>query len=285
MIYTLIPLLPLLAFIINILFGRDYIRDKAHLIAVPAVAGSFLLSLGAFASVLKGEVINVNVYSWIVSGDFNVSIGFLIDQLTAVMLMVVTSISTLIFVYSIGYMHGDKGYYRFFAYLSLFVFSMLILVMANNFLLLYFGWEAVGLCSYFLIGYWYEKKSAANAGKKAFIVNRFGDFGFGLGVILIFLTFGSLDYMTVFNGADGVLGQTINLFGHEVDTITLICLLLFCGAVGKSAQMPLHVWLPDAMEGPTPVSALIHAATMVTAGVFMVARSNPLFSLSVTAMT
>jgi NADH-quinone oxidoreductase subunit L len=284
MIYTLIPLLPLLAFIINILFGRDYIRDKAHLIAVPAVAGSFLLSLGAFASVLKGEVINVNVYSWIVSGDFNVSIGFLIDQLTAVMLMVVTSISTLIFVYSIGYMHGDKGYYRFFAYLSLFVFSMLILVMANNFLLLYFGWEAVGLCSYFLIGYWYEKKSAANAGKKAFIVNRFGDFGFGLGVILIFLTFGSLDYMTVFNGADGVLGQTINLFGHEVDTITLICLLLFCGAVGKSAQMPLHVWLPDAMEGPTPVSALIHAATMVTAGVFMVARSNPLFSLSVTAM-
>ena len=284
MIYTLIPLLPLLAFIINILFGRDYIRDKAHLIAVPAVAGSFLLSLGAFASVLKGEVINVNVYSWIVSGDFNVSIGFLIDQLTAIMLMVVTSISTLIFVYSIGYMHGDKGYYRFFAYLSLFVFSMLILVMANNFLLLYFGWEAVGLCSYFLIGYWYEKKSAANAGKKAFIVNRFGDFGFGLGVILIFLTFGSLDYMTVFNGADGVLGQTINLFGHEVDTITLICLLLFCGAVGKSAQMPLHVWLPDAMEGPTPVSALIHAATMVTAGVFMVARSNPLFSLSVTAM-
>ncbi|UCH45307.1 MAG: NADH-quinone oxidoreductase subunit L [Nitrospiraceae bacterium] len=284
MIYTLIPLLPLLAFIINILFGRDYIRDKAHLIAVPAVAGSFLLSLVAFAGVLKGEVINVNVYSWIVSGDFNVSIGFLIDQLTAIMLMVVTSISTLIFIYSIGYMHGDKGYYRFFAYLSLFVFSMLILVMANNFLLLYFGWEAVGLCSYFLIGYWYEKKSAANAGKKAFIVNRFGDFGFGLGVILIFLTFGSLDYMTVFSGADSVLGQTINLFGYEVDTITLICLLLFCGAVGKSAQMPLHVWLPDAMEGPTPVSALIHAATMVTAGVFMVARSNPLFSLSATAM-
>ncbi|UCE71816.1 MAG: NADH-quinone oxidoreductase subunit L [Nitrospiraceae bacterium] len=284
MIYTLIPLLPLLAFIINILFGRDYIRDKAHLIAVPAVAGSFLLSLVAFAGVLKGEVINVNVYSWIVSGDFNVSIGFLIDQLTAIMLMVVTSISTLIFIYSIGYMHGDKGYYRFFAYLSLFVFSMLILVMANNFLLLYFGWEAVGLCSYFLIGYWYEKKSAANAGKKAFIVNRFGDFGFGLGVILIFLTFGSLDYMTVFSGADSVLGQTINLFGYEVDTITLNCLLLFCGAVGKSAQMPLHVWLPDAMEGPTPVSALIHAATMVTAGVFMVARSNPLFSLSATAM-
>ena len=207
MIYTLIPLLPLLAFIINILFGRDYIRDKAHLIAVPAVAGSFLLSLGAFASVLKGDVININVYSWIVSGDFNVSIGFLIDQLTAIMLMVVTSISTLIFVYSIGYMHGDKGYYRFFAYLSLFVFSMLILVMANNFLLLYFGWEAVGLCSYFLIGYWYEKKSAANAGKKAFIVNRFGDFGFGLGVILIFLTFGSLDYVTVFSGADSEIGR------------------------------------------------------------------------------
>jgi len=282
--YILIPLLPLLSFIINILFGRNYIRDRAHLIAVPAVFISFLLAVSAFIEVLNGRVIDINVYSWIVSGDFNVPFGFLIDQLSAVMLLVVTSISTLIFIYSIGYMHGDGGYYRFFAYLSLFVFSMLILVMANNFLLLYFGWEAVGLCSYFLIGFWFHKKSAANAGKKAFIVNRFGDFGFGLGVILIYLTFGSLEYLKVFEQAGGIVGQTINLFGTDVSLITLICLLLFCGAVGKSAQLPLHVWLPDAMEGPTPVSALIHAATMVTAGVFMVARCNPLFNLSATAM-
>ena len=282
--YTLIPLLPLLSFIVTILFGRHHIKEKAHLIAVPAVFLSFLLSVSAFMDVMNGEVININVYSWIVSGSFNVTVGFLIDQLSAIMLLVVTSISTLIFVYSIGYMHGDGGYYRFFAYLSLFVFSMLILVMANNYLLMYFGWEAVGLCSYFLIGFWFHKKSAADAGKKAFIVNRFGDFGFGLGVILIFITFGSLEYLEVFNQASGILGQTINIFGTDVSTITLICLLLFCGAVGKSAQLPLHVWLPDAMEGPTPVSALIHAATMVTAGVFMVARSNPLFVLSETAM-
>ena len=285
MIYILIPLLPLLSFIINILFGRNFIRDRAHLIAVPAVFISFLLAVSAFIEVLNGRVIDINVYSWIVSGDFNVPVGFLIDQLSAVMLLVVTSISTLIFIYSIGYMHGDGGYYRFFAYLSLFVFSMIVLVMANNFLLLYFGWEAVGLCSYFLIGFWFHKKSAANAGKKAFIVNRFGDFGFGLGVILIYLTFGSLEYLKVFDQAGGIVGQTINLFGTDVSLITLICLLLFCGAVGKSAQLPLHVWLPDAMEGPTPVSALIHAATMVTAGVFLVARCNPLFNLSATAMT
>ena len=282
--YALIPLLPLIAFIINILFGRNFIKDKAHWISVPAVMGSFVLAVIAFMDVRAGKVININVYDWIVSGNFNVTIGFLIDQLTAIMLIVITSISSLIFIYSIGYMHGDKGYYRFFAYLSLFVFSMLMLVMANNFLLLYFGWEAVGLCSYFLIGFWFEKKSAANAGKKAFIVNRFGDFGFGLGVILIFLTFGSIDYHPVFNSASTIVGQTINIFGYDVSTITLICLLLFCGAVGKSAQMPLHVWLPDAMEGPTPVSALIHAATMVTAGVFMVARCNPLFMLSPVAM-
>jgi NADH-quinone oxidoreductase subunit L len=282
--YILIPLLPLLSFIINILFGRNFIKDKAHWIAVPAVAGSFILALGAFMDVLAGNVININIYNWIISGDFQVPIGFLIDQLTAIMLIVVTSISTLIFIYSIGYMHGDGGYYRFFAYLSLFVFSMLMLVMANNFLLLYFGWEAVGLCSYFLIGFWFHKKSAADAGKKAFIVNRFGDFGFGLGVILVFLTYGSLEYAQVFGKAGVALGQTVNILGTDVDLITLICLLLFCGAVGKSAQMPLHVWLPDAMEGPTPVSALIHAATMVTAGVFMVARCNPLFSLSHTAM-
>ncbi len=282
--YILIPLLPFLSFLINIIFGRNFIKDRAHWVAVPAVAGSFVLAVSAFFDVLGGHEVNVNLYSWIVSGDFNVSVGFLIDQLSAIMLIVVTSISTLIFVYSIGYMHGDGGYYRFFAYLSLFVFSMLMLVMGNNFLVMYFGWEAVGLCSYFLIGFWFHKKSAGDAGKKAFIVNRFGDFGFGLGVILIFLTFGSVEFMTVFSEAGSIAGQTIHLFGYDVDLITLICLLLFCGAVGKSAQLPLHVWLPDAMEGPTPVSALIHAATMVTAGVFMVARCNPLFNLSEVAM-
>jgi NADH-quinone oxidoreductase subunit L len=183
--YTLIPLLPFLSFVINILFGRNYIKDKAHWIAIPAILGSFVLATSAFIEVLNGKVIDYNVYSWIVSGNFNVTMGFLIDQLSAIMLMVVTSCGSLIFIYSVGYMHGDGGYYRFFAYLSLFIFSMLMLVMANNFLLMYLGWEAVGLCSYFLIGFWFHKKSAGDAGKKAFIVNRFGDFGFGLGVILI----------------------------------------------------------------------------------------------------
>ncbi|MEK7683492.1 MAG: NADH-quinone oxidoreductase subunit L, partial [Nitrospirota bacterium] len=200
------------------------------------------------------------------------------------MLVVVTTCSTLIHIYSVGYMHGDKGYYRFFAYLSLFTFCMLMLVMANNFLQLYFGWEGVGLCSYFLIGYYFNKKSASDAGKKAFIVNRFGDFGFGLGIIIIFLTFGTVYYEPVFSQAKGIAAQTINFLGYDVHLMTLIALLLFCGAIGKSAQMPLHVWLPDAMEGPTPVSALIHAATMVTAGVFLVARCSPIFSLSETAL-
>jgi NADH-quinone oxidoreductase subunit L len=264
---TLIPLLPFIAFFLNILLGRRYIRERAHWIAVPAVVGSFLLALSVFLDVRAGNVINLNLYEWIVSGNFSVSIGFLVDPLSALMLLVVTSISSLIFIYSIGYMKGDGGYYRFFAYLSLFVFSMLILVMANNFLLLYFGWEAVGLCSYFLIGFWFNKKTAADAGKKAFIVNRFGDFGFGLGIILIFLTFGNLEYLHVFGGAGGMAGETLNLFGYEVEMVTLICLLLFCGAIGKSAQLPLHVWLPDAMEGPTPVSGC-----------------NPLFNLSEVAM-
>jgi len=283
--YILIPLIPFIAFIINILFGRRYIREKAHWIAIPAVVTSFVLAVSVFIDVYNGRFVNLNLYNWVISGRFSVPIGFLIDPLTAIMLIVVTSISSLIFIYSIGYMHGDAGYYRFFAYLSLFVSSMLVLVMSNNFLLLYLGWEAVGLCSYLLIGFWFEKPSAANAGKKAFIVNRFGDFGFGLGVILLFLTFGSLEYLKIFPHAGSIIGQRMSIFGYEVDTITLICLLLFCGAVGKSAQIPLHVWLPDAMEGPTPVSALIHAATMVTAGVFMVARCNPLFNLSPTAMT
>jgi NADH-quinone oxidoreductase subunit L len=284
--YLLIPFLPLAAFLINIIFGRKFIRDKAHWVSVPAVVVSWVISVITLFDVIGGKTLNVDLYTWITSGTFKVSVGFLIDPLTAVMLIVVTTVSSLVHIYSIGYMHGDKGYYRFFSYLSLFTFSMLMLVMANNFLQLYFGWEAVGLCSYFLIGFWYEKKSASDAGKKAFIVNRFGDFGFGLGVIMIFLTMGTLHYAPVFANIKSLVGQTVTVhaLGIQFDMITFIALLLFCGAVGKSAQLPLHVWLPDAMEGPTPVSALIHAATMVTAGVFMVARCSPIFNLSPFAM-
>ncbi len=282
--YLLIPFLPLAAFLINILFGRKYLKEHSHWVSILAVAGSWVVTVMTLPDVLSGKVINEDIYSWIVSGEFKVSVGFLIDPLTAVMLVVVTTCSTLIHIYSVGYMHGDKGYYRFFAYLSLFTFCMLMLVMANNFLQLYFGWEGVGLCSYFLIGYYFDKKSASDAGKKAFIVNRFGDFGFGLGIIMIFLTFGTVYYEPVFSQAKGLAAQTINFLGYDVHLMTLIALLLFCGSIGKSAQMPLHVWLPDAMEGPTPVSALIHAATMVTAGVFLVARCSPIFSLSETAL-
>ncbi len=282
--YVLIPLLPLAAFTINIIFGKFLIKDRAAWIAILAVFGSFLISVVTFFEVVSGKTQNYDVYTWVLSGSFKVSVGFLIDQLSAIMLIVVTTVSLLVHIYSVGYMHGDTGFYRFFSYLSLFTFSMLMLVMGNNLLQLYFGWEAVGLCSYFLIGFWYEKKSAADAGKKAFIVNRFGDFGFGLGVFMLFLFIGSIQYSDIFAKVGTLQGQTISLLGFNVDLITLIALLLFCGAAGKSAQIPLHVWLPDAMEGPTPVSALIHAATMVTAGVFMVARFSPLFNLSPTAM-
>lgn len=283
-LYILIPALPLLGFLINILLGKGFIRSKAHYIGVPVVLGSWVLSLWALWEVLHGRIFDGNVYTWITSGAFEVSVGFLVDQLTAVMLIVVTTVSLLVHIYSIGYMHGEEGYYRFFAYLNLFTFSMLMLIMGNNFLQLYFGWEAVGLCSYFLIGYYYEKKSASDAGKKAFIVNRFGDFGFGLGVILVFLTLGTLNYGEAFGNVGILAGQSINVLGADMNMATLIALLLFCGAVGKSAQLPLHIWLPDAMEGPTPVSALIHAATMVTAGVFMLARTAPIFNMSPAAM-
>ena len=282
--YLLIPFLPLAAFLINILCGKAILKEKAHWVAILAVAGSWVVAVMTLLDVMAGRTVNQNVYTWILSGDFRVSVGFLIDQLTAIMLIVVTTCSTLIHIYSIGYMHGDKGYYRFFSYLSLFTFCMLMLVMANNFLQLYFGWEGVGLCSYFLIGYYFDKKSASDAGKKAFIVNRFGDFGFGIGIFVIFLTFGTTYYDQVFAQAGAFAAKSYNFLGFDVHLMTLIALLLFCGSVGKSAQMPLHVWLPDAMEGPTPVSALIHAATMVTAGVFLVARCNPIFSLSETAM-
>jgi NADH-quinone oxidoreductase subunit L len=277
--YILIPLLPLVGFVVNILIGKRF-GEQAHWIPLLAVASSLILSLATLYGVTQGRTIDEDLYTWITAGDFKVSIGFQIDQITAVMLIVVTSVSFLVHVYSIGYMHGDTGYYRFFSYLGLFTFSMLMLVMSNNFLQLYFGWEAVGLCSYFLIGYYFNKKSAAEAAKKAFVVNRFGDFGFGLGIIVIFLTFGSLHYSDVFSRAPEMAEQTFKFLGHDMNLMTLIALLLFCGAVGKSAQIPLHIWLPDAMEGPTPVSALIHAATMVTAGVFMVCRTSPIFNLS-----
>jgi len=282
--YALIPFLPLAAFLINILFGRKYLKENAHWVSILAVAGSWVVAMMALVEVYGGTKINYDLYTWILSGGFKVSVGFLIDQLTVVMLIVVTTCSMLIHIYSVGYMHGDPGYYRFFSYLSLFTFSMLMLVMANNFLQLYFGWEGVGLCSYFLIGYYFNKKSASDAGKKAFIVNRFGDFGFGIGIFIIFLTFGTVYYEPVFSQAGNFANASINFLGYDVHLMTLIALLLFCGSVGKSAQMPLHVWLPDAMEGPTPVSALIHAATMVTAGVFLVARCSPIFSLSETAL-
>src|SRR5881296_540772 len=286
--YVLIPLLPFAAFVVIGLFGH-WIKERAHWIAVPAVAASFLLALSTCDDIAHGNPIHVTLYSWITSGAFDVSIGLYIDRLTAAMLLLVTVVSGLVHVYTIGYMHGEPGYARFFAYVALFTFSMLMLVMADNFLQLYVFWEAVGLCSYLLIGHWYERKSACDAATKAFIVNRVGDFGFGLGVMLIFAVFGSLQYDQVFAQAVLLKGQTINLLrplGGEwpVEVMTVICLLLFAGAVGKSAQVPLHVWLPDAMEGPTPISALIHAATMVTAGVFLVARMAPLYSLSPAAM-
>jgi NADH-quinone oxidoreductase subunit L len=283
--YALIPILPFAGFLIAGLFGK-YLKERAAYVAIAGVVGAFLLSLSTFFDVLGGTIINENLYSWISIGTFNVNVGFQIDQLTAVMLLVVTTLSSLIHIYSVGYMHGDKGYTRFFSYLALFTFFMLVLVMANNFLVMFVGWEGVGLCSYLLIGFWYEKKSASDAGVKAFVVNRVGDFGFVLAMLLIFITFGTLKFTEVFSALSGpAVNQSYALFGGNISVVTLIALLLFLGATGKSAQLPLYVWLPDAMEGPTPVSALIHAATMVTAGVFMVARCAPIFSLSETAMT
>lgn len=278
-----IPFLPLASFVVTLLLGKRW-GTRAHWLPIIAVLISFVCAVDALLRVRSGVIINADLYTWIHSGTLKVSVGFLVDQLTAVMLIVVTSISALVHIYSVGYMKGEDGYYRFYAYLSLFTFSMLMLVLGNNFLQLFFGWEAVGLCSYLLIGFYYEKKSAADAGKKAFIVNRFGDFGFILGLFLVFTQFGSFDYSTVFAHVDVLNGQTMQLFGSPVSVATILAMLLFCGAVGKSAQIPLHVWLPDAMEGPTPVSALIHAATMVTAGVFLIARCHSIFALSTFTM-
>ncbi|MGZ8393466.1 MAG: NADH-quinone oxidoreductase subunit L [Nitrospira sp.] len=289
MLYTLIPFLPLFAFLI-VGIGEQWIKDRAHLVAVPAMVGSFVLSLLALYDVATGHLVNVPLYTWLTSGNLDIHIGISIDRLTAVMLVLVTTVSTLVHIYTIGYMQGEPGYARFFAYIALFTFSMLMLVMADNLLQLFVFWEAVGLCSYLLIGHWYERPSACAAATKAFLVNRVGDFGFILGLFLVWYSFGSLDYATVFAQAQDLASKTMNVLGPfggtwDVSVMTMICLLLFTGAVGKSAQVPLHVWLPDAMEGPTPISALIHAATMVTAGVFMVARLSPLYNLSPTAMT
>ena len=284
MLYALIPLLPLLAFVILGLAGH-IIKERAHWIAVPAVGISFLLSLVAFSEVAGGHILHIPLYVWGSSGDLTISLGLYVDQLTAVMLLLVTIVSGLVHVYTIGYMHGEPGYARFFSNIALFTFSMLMLVMSDNFLQLFVFWEAVGLCSYLLIGHWYEKESARAAATKAFIVNRIGDFGFMLGILLVFVVFGSLQYEQVFSQAASNSSDVLSVLGvWEMSAITMICLLLFIGAVGKSAQVPLHVWLPDAMEGPTPISALIHAATMVTAGVFMVARLSPLYDLSPVAM-
>jgi len=277
----LIPLFPLIGFLINGLVGKSLPKSVVGTIGSAAVGLSFLVTVAIFLEFLKlpegVHAVEKVVYTWIASGPFKVSVAFLIDPLSLIMLLVVSGVSTLIHIYSIGYMHDDEGFYRYFAYLNLFVFAMLILVSANNFLLMFVGWEGVGLCSYLLIGFWYEKKSASDAGKKAFVVNRIGDFGFLLGVFLIFWTFGSVNFSEVMPlAAKYPMGSGV---------LTAITLCLFLGATGKSAQIPLYTWLPDAMEGPTPVSALIHAATMVTAGVFMVARCSTMFVLSPISMT
>ena len=277
----LIPLFPLIGFLINGLVGKSLPKSVVGTIGSAAVGLSFLVTVAIFLEFLKlpqgVHAVEKVMYTWIASGPFTVSVAFLIDPLSLIMLLVVSGVSTLIHIYSIGYMHDDEGFYRYFAYLNLFVFAMLILVSANNFLLMFVGWEGVGLCSYLLIGFWYEKKSASDAGKKAFVVNRIGDFGFLIGVFLIFWTFGSLNFAEVFPlAAKYPMGSGV---------LTAITLFLFLGATGKSAQIPLYTWLPDAMEGPTPVSALIHAATMVTAGVFMVARCSTMFVLAPISMT
>ena len=277
----LVPFFPLLGVIVNGILGIRFPKKWIGLIGSAAILLSFLVSCRILWDVLQlpseSRVMEVLLYEWMPCGDLNVNIGFLVDALSLVMMLTVSGVSFVIHVYSIGYMHDDPGFRRYFTYLNLFVFFMLTLVSANSFLLMFVGWEGVGLCSYLLIGFWYQNQAPADAGKKAFIVNRIGDYGFLLAMMLIFVVFGSLDFLPVFE-------QTPDMFRGGELTVTLITLLLFIGACGKSAQIPLYVWLPDAMEGPTPVSALIHAATMVTAGVYMVARCNVLYSLAPVSM-
>jgi len=287
LVYLAIPLASLLGAIIAGFFGKQIGRSGAHCVTIIGVAVSFVLSLLVLKNVaIDGAAIyNQSVYTWMISDGIRFEVGFLIDGLTALMMAVVTAVSLMVHIYTIGYMHDDDGYQRFFSYISLFTFSMLMLVMSNNFLQLFFGWEAVGLLSYLLIGFWFKKETAIYANLKAFLVNRVGDFGFLLGIAVVLMFTGSLDYYEVFDRADSMVTATMQVIpGMDWSVITLACILLFIGAMGKSAQVPLHVWLPDSMEGPTPISALIHAATMVTAGIFMVARMSPLFELSDTAL-
>jgi NADH-quinone oxidoreductase subunit L len=285
-IYLLIPLSPLAGSVLAGLFGRQIGRRGAHWATILGVAIAFLLSVFVLRDVMAGNVFNGSVYTWAVSGGVPMEIGFLIDPLSAMMMVVVTFVSLMVHIYTIGYMHDDPGYQRFFSYIALFTFSMLMLVMSNNFLQLFFGWEAVGLVSYLLIGFWYTRDSAIYANLKAFLVNRVGDFGFLLGIAAIYLHFDTLDYSAVFAIAPQFSDTVVHVIpGTGWKLMSMICILLFIGAMGKSAQAPLHVWLPDSMEGPTPISALIHAATMVTAGIFMVARMSPLYELSNTALS
>ena len=281
-----IPVLPLIGALLSGLFGWALKERLSHWITCVLVIIAALLSVHVFVQVLGGASFHGNFWTWIISGNFVVPVGMMIDRLTTIMMMTVTIVSACVHVYTIGYMHGDPGYSRFFSYISAFTFSMLVLVMGNSFFTLFFGWEAVGLFSYLLIGFWYKRESATTAAMKAFIVNRVGDFGFAIGILAVWYYFGSVEYKVVFAAVPSFveMGQSLSFMGWDISAITFICLALFVGAMGKSGQVPLHVWLPDSMEGPTPISALIHAATMVTAGVFMVARLSPMFEYSEVAL-
>lgn len=287
-IYLIIALAPLVGAIIAGLFRNQVGKGGAHWVTILGVGTSCVLSFYVlWQHVFQGApVYNETLYTWMISDGLRFEVGFLVDNLTVMMMSVVTFVSLMVHIYTIGYMAHEDGYQRFFSYIALFTFSMLMLVMSNNFMQLFFGWEAVGLVSYLLIGFYFKKETAIFANMKAFVVNRVGDFGFILGIAAIAMYFNSLDYVEVFAKAPELADKTVNIWGDESwQLMTLICILLFIGAMGKSAQMPLHVWLPDSMEGPTPISALIHAATMVTAGIFMVARMSPLFELSETALS
>ena len=287
-VYLAIVLAPLIGSIIAGLFGRVIGRNGAHWVTIIGVGISSLLSLYAYKHIVfdGGEIFNQTIYTWLTTGSLSLHVGFLVDRLSVTMMVVVTFVSWMIHIYTIGYMHEDPGYQRFFSYISLFTFSMLMLVMSNNFMQLFFGWEAVGLVSYLLIGFWFKRDSAIFANMKAFLVNRVGDFGFLLGIAAVVMTFKTLDYNEVFAQLPAFATATVQILpGTDWSLMSVICICLFIGAMGKSAQVPLHVWLPDSMEGPTPISALIHAATMVTAGIFMVARMSPMFELSETALT
>ncbi|WP_448098000.1 NADH-quinone oxidoreductase subunit L [Luteibacter yeojuensis] len=283
-----IALAPLVGSILAGLFGKVIGRAGAHTATLLGVAIACGLSFYVLYQLVWGGAQNFNqdIYTWFQIGQYHASVGFMVDRLTAMMMVVVTFVSLLVHLYTIGYMADDPGYQRFFSYISLFTFSMLMLVMSNNFMQLFFGWEAVGLVSYLLIGFWYKRPTAIFANLKAFLVNRVGDFGFLLGISAILYFMGTLDYQTAFDHAPELVGKTLQITqNHAWDAATVIGILLFIGAMGKSAQVPLHVWLPDSMEGPTPISALIHAATMVTAGIFMVARMSPLFELTDAALS